>query len=68
MNKAASQTSPKAFADSLADHAERERIRNDLDTNLVVEAAAMCVKGEIDLVAGTSTTRNSEFRAFVEPR
>src|SRR6185503_3062508 len=40
MNKAASQTSPKAFADSLADHAERERIRNDLDTNLVVEAAA----------------------------
>ncbi len=36
--------------------------------DLVVEAAAMCVKGEIDLVAGTSTTRNAELRALVEPR
>ena len=40
MNKAASQTSPQAFADPLADRAARDRIRNDLDTNLVVEAAA----------------------------
>ena len=36
--------------------------------DLVVEAAAMCVKGELDLVSGTSTTRNRELRAFVETR
>ncbi len=32
--------------------------------DLVVEAAAMCVKGEIDLVGGTSATPNSELRAI----
>lgn len=32
--------------------------------DLVVEVAAMCVKGEIDLAAGTSTTQNSDLRAI----
>ena len=36
--------------------------------DLVVEVAAMCVKGEIDLVAGTSTSRNDELRAVVSAR
>lgn len=36
--------------------------------DLVVEVAAMCVKGEIDLVAGTATTQNNELRAVVESR
>jgi 6-hydroxycyclohex-1-ene-1-carbonyl-CoA dehydrogenase len=36
--------------------------------DLVVEAAAMCVKGEIDLAGGTSATRNRELRALVEAR
>ncbi len=36
--------------------------------DLVVEVAAMCTKGEIDLVAGTSLLENSEMRAVVVPR
>ena len=36
--------------------------------DLVVEAAAMCVKGEIDLVGGTGPTRGPTLRAVVEPR
>jgi len=36
--------------------------------DLVVEAAAMCVKGELDLIGGTSTRRNDELRAVVTAR
>lgn len=36
--------------------------------DLVVEVAAMAVKGELDLVAGTSTTPNDELRAVVAAR
>ena len=36
--------------------------------DLVVEAAAMCVKGELDLALGTSTSRNDEQRAVVSAR
>ncbi len=35
--------------------------------DLVVEAAAMCVKGEIDLVAGTTASANNELRAICQP-
>jgi D-arabinose 1-dehydrogenase-like Zn-dependent alcohol dehydrogenase len=36
--------------------------------DLVVEVAAMCAKGEIDLVAGTAQTENAEMRAIVRVR
>jgi 6-hydroxycyclohex-1-ene-1-carbonyl-CoA dehydrogenase len=36
--------------------------------DLVVEVAAMCVKGEIDLIAGTAPAPNTELRAVVESR
>lgn len=40
MNRAASKSSPETCSQPLADRAARDRIRKDLDTNLVVEAAA----------------------------
>lgn len=36
--------------------------------DLVVEVAAMCVKGEIDLAAGTSAADNTELRAVCQTR
>ncbi len=36
--------------------------------DLVVEVAAMCVKGEIDLAGGTSSSANSELRAICTAR
>jgi len=36
--------------------------------DLVVEVAAMCIKGEIDLAAGTALTENTEMRAVVVKR
>lgn len=36
--------------------------------DLVVEAAAMCGKGEIDLATGTAVTETADLRALVEPR
>ena len=36
--------------------------------DLVVEVAAMCAKGEIDLAGGTTTTRGDPLRSFVELR
>jgi len=36
--------------------------------DLVVEVAAMCVKGEIDLAAGTSATATGDHRAIVSVR
>jgi D-arabinose 1-dehydrogenase-like Zn-dependent alcohol dehydrogenase len=36
--------------------------------DLVVEAAAMCMKGEIDLANGTARSENNEMRAVVQPR
>ncbi|HVK89219.1 MAG TPA: alcohol dehydrogenase catalytic domain-containing protein [Kofleriaceae bacterium] len=36
--------------------------------DLVVEAAAMCVKGEIDLAGGTAREPTADHRAVVEPR
>lgn len=36
--------------------------------DLIVEVAAMCTKGEIDLVGGTATTETADLRAIVRPR
>lgn len=36
--------------------------------DLVVEVAAMCVKGDIDLVAGTAAEATADHRAIVSPR
>ncbi len=36
--------------------------------DLVVEAAAMCTKGEVDLVGGTSLVEDAEHRAIIRPR
>ena len=36
--------------------------------DLVVEVAAMCAKGELDLAGGTSSSDNAELRAVVAPR
>lgn len=36
--------------------------------DLIVEVAAMCAKGEIDLVAGTAASKNADMRAIVRPR
>ncbi len=36
--------------------------------DLVIEVAAMCIKGEIDLAGGTSTTQNDLMQSIVAPR